>query len=179
MMNKRQTNVKKGKSVLSKLLAVIVLVVLAIVGILATVKKDSIMTLFAGQTIDANATSKVLPYKVVPYVEFNYTGAPQTWTVPETGYYRLEVYGAQGANYNSTQGGKGGYSTGVVRLDVGTQLNIYVGGQGNYTGGGYNGGGTGSVAYGIRWGYSDGSTYTIYKIDNYAYGGRRCYRYKN
>lgn len=160
MMNKRQTKVNKGKSILSKLLATIVLVVLAVVGILATVKKDSIMTLFAGQTIDANATSKVLPYKVVPYVEFNYTGGPQTWTVPETGYYRFEVWGAQGGNYTANDnfghgtayGGYGGYATGVIRLDVGTRLNIYVGGKGNgIDTGGYNGGGTGKYSRAYYW----------------------------
>ncbi|MDR1884391.1 MAG: fimbrillin family protein [Prevotella sp.] len=90
---------------------------------------------------DPSGYSPLLPW------EFNYTGSPQTFTVPISGEYQLEVWGAQGGT--STQpydGGKGGYSTGKVFLARGTQLYVYVGGQGiagNGTGGGYNGGGNG------------------------------------
>lgn len=80
-------------------------------------------------------------------------GQEQVYTVPNTGDYKLEVWGAQGATYDSTSsyGGYGGYSVGVVSLEKGQQLYLNVGGQGNLATlqngvdisvpGGYNGGG--------------------------------------
>lgn len=88
---------------------------------------------------------------------FDYTGALQTFTVPTTGYYQLETWGAQGGEatfgINRNRGGYGGYSKGVVYLTSGSSLYIYVGGagQGGIASGatltsststtGYNGGG--------------------------------------
>lgn len=100
-----------------------------------------------------------------PTSTFAYTGNYQTYTVPATGTYKLEVWGAQGGyRSSSTYGGKGGYSVGTVTLTKNTKIYIYVGGQGGtsstlYSGiraGGYNGGG-------YRYGY---------------YGGRRSYRHE-
>lgn len=72
---------------------------------------------------------------------YSYTGNYQTYTVPETGYYELEVWGAEGGyRSDSTKSGKGGYSQGTVFLEKGTELYIYVGGNGK-THNGYNGGG--------------------------------------
>jgi hypothetical protein len=77
-------------------------------------------------------------------VNFNYTGAVQTFTAPVTGTYKLEVWGAQG--YPNNSGGKGGYSVGTISLTGGTTLSIYVGGNG-YASGGWNGGGkSGGIA---------------------------------
>ena len=78
---------------------------------------------------------------------FNYTGGQQTYTIPYTGYYKLEVWGAQGGQVTATSNnyaGYGGYSVGLVKRDESTTLYINVGGQGTataYGGGGYNGGG--------------------------------------
>lgn len=90
-----------------------------------------------------------------PVFDFDYVsiGADkeQYFAVPASGYYKLEVWGAQGGNGHSTYGtgGYGGYSSGIVHLDVGTNLFINVGGQGvtpsavnNVSLGGYNGGGS-------------------------------------
>ncbi len=93
----------------------------------------------------------------VATVDFSFTGAQQTWTVPETGSYTIEAWGAQGGNagYNgtiSTYGGKGGYASGSISLTANQVIYIYVGGQGqggtgsannNQFLGGYNGGGYG------------------------------------
>ena len=86
---------------------------------------------------------------------FNYTGAVQTFTVPTTGYYTLECYGAQGGNSSSGQGGKGGLSQLTYSLTQGDVLYIYVGGQGGSVtehtnhpeggDGGWNGGGKGGT----------------------------------
>ena len=79
---------------------------------------------------------------------FAYTGNIQTYTVPSTGKYKLEVWGAQGGSGNSdVHGGYGGYSVGMINLTQGDTLYVCVGGKGggSATGDtsvvGYNGGG--------------------------------------
>ena len=82
---------------------------------------------------------------------FSYTGNVQEFTIPNTGLYKLEVWGAQGGAY-------GGYSIGYKVLNAGTKIYVVVGGKGSeispfvQTGsnpGGYNGGGNGyNVSYG-------------------------------
>ena len=94
--------------------------------------------------------------------EFAYTGSEQTYEILVSGYYKLEVWGAQGGNVSGGSnggtvtgviGGYGGYSKGVVYLNVGDKIYINVGDRGksnciastNQTlvtcAGGYNGGG--------------------------------------
>ena len=53
----------------------------------------------------------------------------QTWTVPVTGLYRIEVFGAQGGNA-SVSGGLGASVTGSFNLNAGTVFKILVGQQG-------------------------------------------------
>lgn len=81
---------------------------------------------------------------------FDYTGDEQTFTVPVTGTYKLEIWGAQGGSYSTYIGGFGGYSTGNINLKSNDELYINVGGQGSanvglktVSPGGYNGGGSG------------------------------------
>ena len=73
------------------------------------------------------------------------------YTVPYTGTYKLETWGAQGGTtIDGTGGGYGGYSTGTILLNSGDILYVNVGGQGSrtssgtieYIAGGYNGGGS-------------------------------------
>ena len=81
----------------------------------------------------------------------------QTLTIVRTGYYKLEVWGASGADLTSdsksSKGGYGGYSSGVIRLTAGTVLFINVGEQGivnssdTTIAGGYNGGGDHTYSY--------------------------------
>jgi len=80
-----------------------------------------------------------------PTEEFNFTGSVQTFTVPRTGRYRLQVWGASGNNGSTVPGALGGYSTGEVNLVQGDILYIYVGGQPTGVQGGFNGGGHGST----------------------------------
>ena len=81
---------------------------------------------------------------------YDYTGSEQTFVADNTGYYKLEVWGAQGGTVQGVEGGYGGYSTGLVYLEEGDTLYINVGGQGKecpygaescVNNGGYNGGG--------------------------------------
>ncbi len=74
---------------------------------------------------------------------------------PMTGYYKVELWGAQGGNalLNAATGGKGGkgaYTSGYIYLTQNDKLYMYVGGKGGdgttaltAATAGYNGGGTG------------------------------------
>ena len=86
---------------------------------------------------------------------FDYTGGEQTFTAPCDGYYKLEVWGAQGGggksgcNYSDIEYG-GGYSSGIIRIEKTSVFYAYIGekghdGQDNTNNiGGYNGGGKGN-----------------------------------
>lgn len=96
---------------------------------------------------------------------FNYTGDIQSWIVPVTGYYNLEVWGASGGTAygeacakgcvteEDVSGGAGGYASGYKYLTSGTILYICVGGAGengymsaHIAEGGYNGGTKGEAS---------------------------------
>ena len=70
---------------------------------------------------------------------YDYTGEYQTFKAVFSGYYKIELWGAQG--WNSNLGGKGAYTKGEIYLNAGEQLYIYVGSTGTSTQGGWNGGG--------------------------------------
>jgi hypothetical protein len=85
-------------------------------------------------------------------VTFSYTGNDESWTVPYSGDFTLEVWGAQGGGgglYYGT-GGAGGYSKGTATLSAGTVLHVNVGQVGaiSDTQTSYNGGGKGDKASG-------------------------------
>ena len=75
---------------------------------------------------------------------FDYTGGEQTFTVPVSGTYKLETWGAQGGTYENVTGGYGGFSVGKITLSRNDKLYINIGGTTNDYNGGYNGGGNGS-----------------------------------
>lgn len=97
-----------------------------------------------------------------------FTGSMQTITLPQSGTWQIECWGADGGNVTAGPGGggKGGYSIGELNvLNPGTQLNVFVGGKGfDGTGstavagaGGWNGGG-GGAAVGRSGGGGGGAT---------------------
>lgn len=90
---------------------------------------------------DIRNASCNLYFKVRPIHEYAYTGEEQIFNVIKTGYYKLEVWGAQGGGVT---GGYGAYSNGKVYLEKGTKLYLNIGGIGEMTIGGYNGGGDAS-----------------------------------
>lgn len=64
---------------------------------------------------------------------YNYTGNVQTYTVPKTGWYRIEAWGAAGNNNYSDYvktliPTKGGYTKGEIYLTKDEKLYVYVGG---------------------------------------------------
>lgn len=79
-------------------------------------------------------------------LNFNYTGAVQSITLPK-GTYKLECWGAQGGYSSSNSGievgmgGKGGYSAGTITLNQKTPIYIYAGGVGSISGNGKADGG--------------------------------------
>ena len=62
----------------------------------------------------------------------------QTWNVPATGQYDVELCGATGADHNAfyTKGGRGARVQGRVYLEQGTQVTVLVGQQATDGGGG-------------------------------------------
>ena len=81
-------------------------------------------------------------------MDYSYTGAVQSYTVPDgIDSVFIQVWGAQGGTAPSkTEGGRGGYSEGKMKVYQGDVLNVYVGGQGTSgttAAGGFNGGGLG------------------------------------
>ena len=77
-------------------------------------------------------------------IEYDYTGTYQEFIAPETGLYKLEVWGAEGGSTSQTAGGRGGYASGEIYLVEGKRFYVYVGSSGTTSGtaGGYNGGGS-------------------------------------
>ena len=104
-------------------------------------------------------STKIWP-TVAPFVsqDFDYTGTVQDITL-QAGYYKIQCWGAQGGSneagtwnnqsLSSQNGGKGGYSEGILHLTQATTLYVFVGGQpaqlsSSSTNGGWNGGGGGT-----------------------------------
>ena len=66
-----------------------------------------------------NFTSKDFAYNGTTGTD----GTAQIFTVPVTGTYKLEAWGAEGAtDYGLTTAGQGGYSYGNVYITAGQQL---------------------------------------------------------
>ena len=102
--------------------------------------------------ITVNETNYTKSNKIIYDASFDYTGDVQTFTVPYTGTYKIELWGAQGNGTSSYPGGKGGYTSGNISLSKNEKLYIYVGSQAGYNGGGsqlgslgYSGGGATDV----------------------------------
>lgn len=90
---------------------------------------------------------------------FSFTGSVQTYTVPVgVTSIDIECWGAQGAGGN---GGNGGYVKGTMSVTPGQVLNVYVGGQN-----GYNGGGNGHAAIARNGGGASDVRVTPYALAN-------------
>ncbi|NCU77329.1 MAG: hypothetical protein EBV59_10410, partial [Synechococcaceae bacterium WB7_1C_051] len=73
---------------------------------------------------------------------FNYTGSQQTWTVPAgVTSVTVDVQGAQGGATAWGNAGLGGRTQATIPVSPGSTIYINVGGQGNTSVGGFNGGG--------------------------------------
>lgn len=105
-----------------------------------------------GETLSADYLYTVnVPMILNQTFDYIPEGQEQTLTIPVTGYYQLEAWGAEGGR-STNAGGKGGYSTVIYKLNANTTLYVYCGqrgfdhGSNNDPGnGGWNGGGTGGI----------------------------------
>ncbi|MBP3920009.1 MAG: prepilin-type N-terminal cleavage/methylation domain-containing protein [Bacilli bacterium] len=96
----------------------------------------------------SHATLEVEPGK---QYTFDFTGDIKEFITEYPGYYKLEVWGAQGGSYDTYIGGYGSYSVGTTLLNNGEKLYIAVGGKGETVvngsvPGGYNGGGSATTS---------------------------------
>ncbi len=90
--------------------------------------------------IEPNCESTVYTINIVKNGEvsqvvhdFPYNGQIQEFVAPETGYYQLETWGAQGGTISSTySGGYGAYSTGAVLLMKDEKVYVTPGQAGTY-----------------------------------------------
>lgn len=79
---------------------------------------------------------------------FSCTKEGQEYIIPESGYYRIECWGASGGNAGSAIGGKGAYTNGIIYLSKNEKIYAYVGEvgkdgtvNGDAMDGSFNGGG--------------------------------------
>ncbi|MGA8796811.1 MAG: glycine-rich protein, partial [Candidatus Cybelea sp.] len=86
---------------------------------------------------------------------FQFTGKPQRFKVPQVQWLHVVVRGAGGAG-TSDNVARGGRVSALIPASIDRELVVYVGGAGNLTTGGYNGGG-------------DGGTYS--RCSSCGYGG--------
>ena len=108
----------------------------------------------SNQTISVSLAPNVTEWTFGFYTSGNiYDDWIQSFTVPTTGYYWLEVWGGQGGGRESVSGAKGGYAKGKAYLTAGTTLYITVGGKGanadgtSAASGGFNGGAVGGYGF--------------------------------
>ena len=128
-------------------------------------------TEFKAYAVDASGnTSSILTTTTEDNYVFNgiydYSSGVQTVPIEVSGYYYLQVWGAQGGSYNEeiAPGGNGGYSKGYIYLNAGDTLYINTGSKGGYgtsnsstatSGGGVNGGGSAGYRGGAGGGATD------------------------
>ena len=96
-------------------------------------------------TVSAGGITKTVNISVVNFTgaTYSYTGKTQAVELP-AGKWKLEVWGAQGGNGNKTNGGLGGYATGILTISSSTVIYITVGEQNSTsTAISFNGGGSG------------------------------------
>ncbi|MGO5160566.1 MULTISPECIES: glycine-rich protein [unclassified Bilifractor] len=118
----------------------------------------------AGDKVSGLATSGTVTltaqWKIDNVTDYYSKNEVQTYTAPADGWYKLEVWGANGGNASfdskTAEGGKGGYAVNYVYLNKNESIDVYIGGRGmdatenmftnNTTDltleGGWNGGGT-------------------------------------
>ena len=76
-----------------------------------------------------------------PYLDETNENRVHTYNVPCNGTYKVELWGAQGGDANSGQGGLGAYTSGYINLNESRNLYIYVGSKPTLSIDSYNGGG--------------------------------------
>lgn len=132
----------KGFAISTVLYALLIMVFLIVILMMSIMASNRKATKSLVSTIEAELNRYNQSATTIAYDE-NVTY--QTYTVPSSGWYKIELYGAEGGGINGTtiKGGKGAYTSGIIYLDIGTELSFYIGGKGDGNNGGVNGGGNG------------------------------------
>lgn len=123
-------------------------------------------TLIGGATVEGSGSSANVSITTAPAgsQSFSYTGAEQTWTVPDgVTEVTVSIWGAEGGAGNGdgsdpSTGGQGGYVNGTLAVTPGETLYIYVGGKGGAPNGGWNGGANGGDLSGADGGGGGGAS---------------------
>lgn len=79
-----------------------------------------------GKTISTERTVTVIKNQI----DFDYTGSHQIFYTPQTGTYKIELWGASGGTSSSSETGKGAYTSGTIALGKNSKLYVYVGQKG-------------------------------------------------
>lgn len=167
---------KKGIAISSIIYSILILFLMLIFGILSLLGsrkltfdkfKSDVMNELNNSTNSGNNDNEDTDPETI--YTFDFTGDVQEFMIPANSSCKLEVWGAQGGNTPSREGGTGGYSVGNLTVDMDTYIYVYVGGQGTSDipatsgkkTGGFNGGGNG---YGGNGGRSAGGGATDIRI---------------
>ncbi len=136
-------------TVLYSLLIMVFLIVTLMMGIMASNRKSNrnLVETIEDELNRYNESATNLAYKD------GVSGAAeaQIYTVPsgQSGWYKIELWGASGGNATSETGevragGKGAYTSGLIYLTENQKLYFYIGGTTTSSSGGANGGGNGA-----------------------------------
>ena len=86
--------------------------------------------------IDTKVNNDYCPYSEGQTFLFDYTGKEQSFVAECAGKYKIELWGAGGFERQAgAVGGKGAYTSGIIKLEKDTTLYIYVGEKPTYTSG--------------------------------------------
>ena len=145
-------------------------------------------TIAAGTNYKSASASYTL-YVFATTHNYSYSGSAKNVTLPP-GTYQFQCWGAQGASCSDGySGGKGGYSVGQLTIANALAIQVLVGGQNGYNGGGSSSGsasyrsgntygrssmGNGGGASDIR--LSDGALLSRMIVAGGGSGGAYCYR---
>lgn len=136
-------------TVLYSLLIMVFLIVTLMMGIMASNRKSNrnLVETIEDELNRYNESATTFAYKDGTTGE----AEAQIYTVPsgQSGWYKIELWGASGGNVTSETGevragGKGAYTSGLIYLTENQKLYFYIGGTTTNSNGGANGGGTGA-----------------------------------
>lgn len=106
----------------------------------------SILAIFSNRKLSTDKLKENVLQRLQEQFQYTYTGDVQEFNVPETGKYKIELWGASGGSFASNVAGNGAYTEGIILLQKNDTFYIYVGSKGDANTsltntGGYNGGG--------------------------------------
>lgn len=153
-MNKGKLN-NKGfaiSSVLYSLLIMVFLVVTLMMGIMASNRKSTHKLV---DTVEEELNRYGLSSTEIGYKDNSGNAEAQEYIALQSGWYKIELWGAAGGSTTAQtggkqiKGGKGAYTTGLIYLRKDEKLYFYIGGTTSSYKGGTNGGGDGGTETGM------------------------------